>query len=375
MGDPGDTLTEAVSGGRTLAVDFMSDFQIDLEEAAAATTVLLASPTEENPAVQWNRLWFANSFFNNLGEGQERIIPENTGGDQNGHPPPLHGMLDGVPGTFSCGTTACTMDRHDSDGTVNFNQDVTFTPYTDAMVFTGHDDWLSAGIWMVNPEDNEDGNFEFGMFMMGGDPFGLNADGVFEAATLNTVVGDATYEGSAIGRYARNDDGDTDTGLFSADAELTAAFGAADAFGSVEGELTNFMLGDSTTAEDWGVSLEENVLIRDTTDDGDLDDPLMPTGAFGGDTSGHADGHTVEGAWWGQFFGTTSPGEVVDPTNSTVMIDSGHPGGSGRCVHGDRLDGRRRLHSDTGWWLHPQSGRVATTHRKVLAVSRTPVRS
>ena len=37
--------------------------------------------------------------------------------------------------------------------------------------FEDDTDWLVAGSWMINPADNETGNFEFGSFAYGGDPF------------------------------------------------------------------------------------------------------------------------------------------------------------------------------------------------------------
>ena len=51
---------------------------------------------------------------------------------------------------------------------------LTFTPYGTAGVhkeFEDDTDWLVAGSWMINPADNETGNFEFGAFAYGGDPF------------------------------------------------------------------------------------------------------------------------------------------------------------------------------------------------------------
>ena len=214
-GDPGDTLSKAVEGGRTLTVDFISDYKADKkkdvdfrpDDADPAADVMTPVPIADGKR-KWAEFWFANDFFNGLGAGQERIIPENTGGALAEHPAPLHGTLNGIPGMFSCvggGTDGCTIDRHNSDGTLGVaDETLEFTPYGNAMEheeFVDDTDWLVAGSWMINPADNEKGNFEFGAFAYGGDPF-VTADNNFDA-----VMGTAKYEGSATGRYARDMDG------------------------------------------------------------------------------------------------------------------------------------------------------------------------
>ena len=67
---------------------------------------------------------------------------------------------------------------------------------------------------------------------------------------------------------------------------------------------------------------------QDWNDDGTLDDPANAAGVFGGRLSGTADNHTIEGAWWGRFFGNDNLGEVAnpDPMGTPRLILSGHPG-------------------------------------------------
>ena len=320
-GDPGDTLSKAVSGGRTLTVDFISDYETDNKADVSTMPITIVDGERK-----WANFWFAEEFFNGLGVGQERIIPENTGGAQANHPAPLHGTLNGIPGMFSCGATACTIDRHHSNDTLGVDAAggaLTFTPYGNDMEheeFVDDTDWLVAGSWMINPADNETGNFEFGAFAYGGDPF------VTENNGLDLVVGDAKYEGSATGRYARSVGDDNDQGLFSADVSLEASFeGGTGTDLHVEGELSGFMLGDNTTTENWALSLEMN--NQDWDGDETLDDPANAAGVFGGDLSGTADNHTIEGAWWGRFFGNDNPGMVANPVETGVrMIDADQPG-------------------------------------------------
>ena len=351
-GDAGDTLSMAVSGGRTLTVDFISDYETDItddvdfvDDTEDMTAVMITTVDD----IKWSRIWFANDFFNNLGEGQERIIPENTGGDQAGYPTPLHGTLDGIPGMFSCGDAVCTIDRHAADGRIQVMGELEFTPYGDAMEheeFVDDTDWLVAGSWMINPADNETGNFEFGAFAYGGDPFVTD---VTDDNSLEKVLGDANYEGTATGRYARGMDGETDQGLFSADVALEANFGngvAASATNStlmIEGELSGFTLGDNTTTENWALSLEVN--IQDWDRDGNgadgTYDMTNAAGVFGGLLSGTADNHTIEGAWWGRFFGNESPGMVANPaeTEAPRMIPADQPGSVAGVFSGTESDG------------------------------------
>ena len=152
---------------------------------------------------------------------------------------------------------------------------------------------------------------------------------------FSAVMGTAKYEGSATGRYARyarGMDDETDQGLFSADVALEANFGdnqiasATNSTLMIEGELSGFMLGDNTTAENWALSLEVN--NQNWNGDMMIDDPANAAGVFGGDLSGTADNHTIEGAWWGRFFGNENLGEVANPSPTVTprLIPSGQPG-------------------------------------------------
>ena len=56
-------------------------------------------------------------------------------------------------------------------------------------------------------------------------------------------------------------------------------------------------------------------------------DNTSPAGVFGGGLSGTADNYTIEGAWWGRFFGNNNRGMVVNTlTGGNRIIPSGHPG-------------------------------------------------
>ena len=142
-------------------------------------------------------------------------------------------------------------------------------------------------------------------------------------------MGTAKYEGSATGRYGRSvrDMGRrdlTDQGLFSADVALEANFGNAltppswsNSTLMIEGELSGFMLGDNTTAQNWALNLERNYQF--------FDDATMDTngtnaaGVFDGElslapritTPSRAPGRAGSSA-------TLTPGWLLIPARKTI---------------------------------------------------------
>ena len=85
-----------------------------------------------------------------------------------------------------------------------------------------------------------------------------------DAATgVDGVTGTATYRGLAVGKasvYSPSPEGDNVAGAFTADAELTAAFGATP---TLEGSITGFNVGGETP--DWSVSLNSSTLAAGGT--------------------------------------------------------------------------------------------------------------
>ena len=70
----------------------------------------------------------------------------------------------------------------------------------------------------------------------------------------DALTGTATYSGTAVGQYAIYQPLgiQSETGAFTANAVLTADFGAADAEGTLSGRVTNF-----SNAGDWSLTLME----------------------------------------------------------------------------------------------------------------------
>lgn len=171
--------------------------------------------------------------------------------------------------------------------------------YTDAnpeALAAGNTDWMAAGIWGFIPDSRNTNDFEFGAFADGGDPF--------EQGDLQALTGNASYRGEAYGVYYSSSDGEEDSSLFNADAELTANFGDAAGLGSVSGRIFNVrgMDGDAVAGTPQ-VTLGEASIGDDNS------------GFFTGDTSMAFGGRSYAGKWGGQFLGNAaipaSPSKVA----------------------------------------------------------------
>ena len=98
--------------------------------------------------------------------------------------------------------------------------------------------------WWLETADASTGDFKFGRFFAGSDPFD----------NLLTLEGSASYAGSAVGKYAERDTG-TDTarkGLFTATANLEADFDVVD---NIKGTITDFVDDSGASRTGWHVVL------------------------------------------------------------------------------------------------------------------------
>ena len=171
--------------------------------------------------------------------------------------------------------------------------------YTDAdpvALAAGDTDWMAAGIWGFIP-DNQDGDFEFGAFADGGDPF--------QQDNLQALTGNAIYQGEAYGvYYSSSSTGGEDSDLFNADVRLEVDFGDAAGLGTVQGTISNVRDMDGSIAGNPQVTLGAASI-------GDAN-----SGFFTGDTSMDFEGRSYAGKWGGQFLSngdaaTDSPSKVV----------------------------------------------------------------
>ena len=232
----------------------------------------------------------------------------------------------GAPGRFQCVSAAnCGLARN-ADGTVGVIDTSatdmgvqgagmwTFTPDPGAMITVPDQDWMAYGAWLTTPDDAT-GDHRIGVFFNGFDAY-TPAENSLDAADAAGLRGSATYSGGATGVYV--DEGDS--GLFTADATLTADFDKAtngiqndDTDYVISGRIDNFrgtdgvFLGADTEAtpndpvaggeNDWVVLLNA-FDFSDAADDGDTDLAIGATG-----TGGSADGVRWTGMWNGHFFG------------------------------------------------------------------------
>ncbi len=174
----------------------------------------------------------------------------------------IQGTYQGAPGRYRCiGTCSATAT---TGGGVTLTGTWFFIHNTGATTSKPDANYLFFGWWLSKDKN--------------GDPTAASAFtgkvGLFnpDSATppvetplaLNSITtGSATYTGVAAGKFAINDPlNGGDAGHFTADAELTAKFGAAAGAG-VTGTIDNFMANDK--AVPWSVALNNNTLVQDDT--------------------------------------------------------------------------------------------------------------
>ena len=174
----------------------------------------------------------------------------------------------------------------------------------------GGTDWLAAGIWAFVPNSEQADDYEFGAF----------ADGVsFPQASLQALIGDATYTGQAVGVYyaqSPNDDGEASP--FGADVDLTANFGGTGDLGSISGTIS-------------GVETESGSPLDATLTPGTASIGDSDSGFFTGNTSMTFGGRSYDGEWGGQFFGSSAT-DTPSFVAGTFGATTGEGGATGSLV-------------------------------------------
>jgi hypothetical protein len=186
------------------------------------------------------------------------------------------GSFAGVPGTFTCTTLqTCGTSITDDNATV-----WTFSPQAglNAKVDVPDAAYLSFGYWITTTGDIEDGSGPIASFaaVYGG------SGTVAERSDYDELAGTATYEGDAVGWYAKTEDlgGDAaiGSGRFNADAKLTATFDA-EGMDMLKGTISSFEDADGNSPlGSLQVALNE---VELTQTNGAGDDPHTLVGAIG----------------------------------------------------------------------------------------------
>ena len=164
------------------------------------------------------------------------------------------GYFDGAPGQYRC-TGACSSTNDGEGGPSVLAGTWHFKPDAGAMVHQPDANYLYYGWWLNKDKDG----VPMAASAFAGVVGTVAGDGTTALTTApDTLTGSATYSGKAAGKYAMSNplDGTGEGGHFTADASLTAKFGAnADPNnGGVSGTINNFMAGGE--AKPWSVELK-----------------------------------------------------------------------------------------------------------------------
>ena len=251
--------------------------------------------------------------FNHQGTQQHGSFPtpENDSGTQTAALL-VRGTYHGAPGVFRC-TGTCSSTNNGSGAPGALGGTWHFKPDSDAMVSEPDANYLYFG-WWVHKDSDDDPLAASAFAGRSVADSGDSSDGLDLAVGLTETSfngSSATYTGAAVGKYAfRNVIDDTaHGGHFTADASLTAKFGAANNPG-VTGTINNFRLNDGTEDPGWSVSLKKGNANN-----------LTGTGGIstGNTTAWSINDNAADdsGAWSGQMY-DEKPGNAPDGDGSNI---------------------------------------------------------
>ena len=170
----------------------------------------------------------------------------------------ITGTYAGAPGKYTCGT-GCSSQV--GNGGVILTGSWTFAADAREPKFMGDDPRYAEFGWWLDEE--APGAKAGAWYGLGGTGVAFADDnGGITNAQITAASGSATYEGHAIGQVAfYNLLGEEANigGAFTADAKLTADFGANAGAGSLKGDITGFSVGGVDVPE-WSVELMEHAI-------------------------------------------------------------------------------------------------------------------
>lgn len=167
----------------------------------------------------------------------------------------IPGTYDGASGRYKCAATATCMATFTSTG-IQLSAAWTFVHDSGARVSTPDANYLYYGWWVS--KDSDGGPTAASAFIgeVG------DVDGTGDTPSGADLTGSATYKGNAAGKFAMSNplDGTGNGGHFTADAMLTANFGAiaAENENGVTGTIDNFRLNDGAEDPGWSVALNRS---------------------------------------------------------------------------------------------------------------------
>ncbi len=221
----------------------------------------------------------------------------------------IQGTYDGASGRYKCAATATCTATFTTTG-IQLSADWTFVHDSGARVSTPDGNYLYYGWWVSKDKD--------------GGPTAASAfTGIVGTVALSVDVtgisGSAKYAGKAAGKFAMSNplDGTGSGGHFTADAELTAKFGANDApnNGGISGTIDNFRLNDGAENPGWSVTL--NRAQWGTTGAFTSTADTTNTTAEGTVWSINGNSASESGAWMGQMY-DEMPGNAPSGDGSNI---------------------------------------------------------
>ncbi len=166
----------------------------------------------------------------------------------------LKGSFMGATGTYKC-TGSCTAAPATGGGvTLAGGGTWTFMPDAGAMVAVEDANYLRFGWWLR--KDRDGATHASAFYGRQGTPHDHDSDTQSNGSTL---TGNATYKGAAVGKFAIRHGDTANAGHFTADAAITAKFGAwttASDGPGLSGTIDNFRLNDGFADPGWRVSLK-----------------------------------------------------------------------------------------------------------------------
>ena len=231
------------------------------------------------------------------------------------------GTYNGAAGTYRCnGTVNCSVTYSAKGEITDIGSDWIFTPDEGATSPVQDDDYLHYGFWLK--KTTKDGVVTYDEV----ETFAGSSLSPTVVGDISLVVGDAKYEGSAVGVYVKNvygSDGSVESatsGHFTADATLTAYFGGVDVAAAkqftVEGNITDFALSGNDKNNNWSVSLKAADFSGGRDSDG------SPGTDHANVFAGEAEGGGTNGDWSGTFYGETPETPATDDGTARVAPGS-----------------------------------------------------
>jgi len=227
----------------------------------------------------------------------------------------VRGTFNGASGEYRClAASANACASHDAgNGVVRLEGAWIFDPDSGAMAMMADPSYAYFG-WWLNKGTTE--GVEAGVFHGVTDGTG-DAELLAAPTDINALGGTATYKGAAAGKYAINPGlSAASGGHWTADATLTAEWGAEDVPGMISGMIDNFMAGGE--AMDWSVKLGKTALTGTGTFDSATGAPDTGDGVVW--TIGGVDGAEA-GTWSG---GLRAEDDNNVPTVATGMFNATH---------------------------------------------------